>query len=125
MGAEKFLGVSHNAPLGNFWGPCDFCISQNGPGHFRNGFLGIQKPARKSWKRFRGASGPTFVGPEALRNILGPPTSPKVSKRGFVESSEVGRDIPRIFSGQEKQKQIPPGEKVRAKEFPIVSNSFC
>jgi hypothetical protein len=41
-----------------------------------------------------------------------------------VESSEVGRDIPRIFSGQEKQKQILPGEKVRAKELPIVSYSF-
>jgi hypothetical protein len=60
------------------------------------------------------------VGPEALRNILGPATVPKVPERGFVGSSEAGGDTPRNFWGQEKQKQILPGEKVRAKEFQLI-----
>jgi hypothetical protein len=37
-----------------------------------------------------------------------------------VGSSEAGGDTPRNFWGQEKQKQILPGEKVRAKEFQLI-----
>ncbi len=106
--------------MGKLLGALLFLHFPERPGALPKRFLGNPKTGPEILGAIRGASGPTFVAPEALRNILGPPTPPKVSKRGFVESWEAGRDIPRIFSGQEKQKQILPGEKVRAKEFPIV-----
>ena len=88
LGAKKFLGVSRNAPLGNFWGPCDFCISQNGPGHFRNGFLGIQKPARKSWERFGALRAPLSWRPKRSGIFWARRRPPKFPKG---DSWKVGR----------------------------------
>jgi hypothetical protein len=104
-GPEKILGRQEipwrfpQRPFGELLGPLRFLHFPERPGALPKRFLGNPK------------TGPEFL--EALRNILGPPTPPKVSKRGSVESWEAGRDIPRIFSGREKQKQILPGETVR------------
>ncbi len=117
MAVPKIPMAFLRIPVGNLWGPCDFCISQNGPGHFRNGFLGIQKPARKSWKRF----GPHFRGARSASEYSGPADVPQGFQKGIRGKFGGRPGHPKDFLRTRKAKADPPG---REGEDKGVSNSF-